>query len=188
MSGLNRFDGYSFKVFSNSAQDSTSLVDNYVNKLFEDPDGRIYGGYARKDETMQQTSPLTGTINTSSYVGKWNVRFKNINGTLTINKLDAIIAASFTNGRDYDGFSATLSVGKMEHPVKFFADKKNPNHITIQIPGILGTPGIEGGAIRAYLLNFDKSTLAGTALYSDSQQYGFLMMRIPTTTVPVPAR
>ena len=42
MSGLNRFDGYSFKVFSNSAQDSTSLVDNYVNKLFEDPDGRMW--------------------------------------------------------------------------------------------------------------------------------------------------
>ncbi len=42
MSGLNRFDGYSFKVFSNSAQDSTSLVDNAINKLFEDPDGRVW--------------------------------------------------------------------------------------------------------------------------------------------------
>lgn len=41
-SGLNRFDGYSLKVFVNRAQDSTSLVDNYINKLFEDPDGRIW--------------------------------------------------------------------------------------------------------------------------------------------------
>jgi signal transduction histidine kinase/ligand-binding sensor domain-containing protein/DNA-binding response OmpR family regulator len=41
-SGLNRFDGYSIKVFVNRANDSTSLVNNYVNKLFEDPDGRIW--------------------------------------------------------------------------------------------------------------------------------------------------
>lgn len=41
-SGLNRFDGYTVKVFLNRAQDSTSLVDNYINKLFEDPDGRIW--------------------------------------------------------------------------------------------------------------------------------------------------
>lgn len=41
-SGLNRFDGYSVKVFLNRANDSTSLVDNYINKLFEDPDGRIW--------------------------------------------------------------------------------------------------------------------------------------------------
>ncbi|HLT79562.1 MAG TPA: two-component regulator propeller domain-containing protein [Cyclobacteriaceae bacterium] len=41
-SGLNRFDGYSVKVFLNRANDSTSLVDNYIIKLFEDPDGRIW--------------------------------------------------------------------------------------------------------------------------------------------------
>ena len=42
MSGLNRYDGYSFKVFYNKVDDSTSLVYNYVNKLFEDPKGRIW--------------------------------------------------------------------------------------------------------------------------------------------------
>lgn len=41
-SGLNRFDGYNFTVYRNSSQDSTSLVDNSINKLFEDPDGRIW--------------------------------------------------------------------------------------------------------------------------------------------------
>lgn len=41
-SGLNRYDGYSLKVFVNRTQDSTSLIDNYINKLFEDPDGRIW--------------------------------------------------------------------------------------------------------------------------------------------------
>jgi signal transduction histidine kinase/ligand-binding sensor domain-containing protein/DNA-binding response OmpR family regulator len=41
-SGLNRFDGYTFKVFLNRTQDSTSLIENSINKLFEDPDGRIW--------------------------------------------------------------------------------------------------------------------------------------------------
>ena len=41
-SGLNRYDGYSLKVFVNRTQDSTSLIDNYINRLFEDPDGRIW--------------------------------------------------------------------------------------------------------------------------------------------------
>lgn len=42
LSGLNRYDGYSFKVFRNSVKDSTSLINNYINKLFEDPLGRVW--------------------------------------------------------------------------------------------------------------------------------------------------
>lgn len=42
MSGLNRYDGYSFRVFRHSPGDSTSLPNNYVNRLFEDPLGRIW--------------------------------------------------------------------------------------------------------------------------------------------------
>src|SRR5690606_26573910 len=41
MSGLNRYDGHTIKVFLNNAQDSTSLHNNYINRLFEVPDGRI---------------------------------------------------------------------------------------------------------------------------------------------------
>ena len=41
-SGLNRFDGYSFKVFKNSELDSTSLPGNGITHLFEDPEGLIW--------------------------------------------------------------------------------------------------------------------------------------------------
>jgi signal transduction histidine kinase/ligand-binding sensor domain-containing protein/DNA-binding response OmpR family regulator len=41
LSGLNRFDGYSIKVFRNDSQDSTSIADNSIGKLFETPDGKI---------------------------------------------------------------------------------------------------------------------------------------------------
>jgi signal transduction histidine kinase/ligand-binding sensor domain-containing protein/DNA-binding response OmpR family regulator len=42
MWGLNRFDGYSFKVFSKKPGDSTSLFDNFVLRLSELPDGKMW--------------------------------------------------------------------------------------------------------------------------------------------------
>jgi ligand-binding sensor domain-containing protein/signal transduction histidine kinase len=45
--GLNRFDGYNFKVFRNIPGDSTSLGNNSVWKLCEGKDGRIWVGTER---------------------------------------------------------------------------------------------------------------------------------------------
>jgi ligand-binding sensor domain-containing protein len=42
--GLNRYDGYSFKVFSNDPYDAYSLSSNTILKLFEDSKGRIWAG------------------------------------------------------------------------------------------------------------------------------------------------
>lgn len=42
--GLNRYDGYGFKVFSNDAYNDRSLSSNTIVKLFEDSRGRIWAG------------------------------------------------------------------------------------------------------------------------------------------------
>jgi signal transduction histidine kinase/DNA-binding response OmpR family regulator/ligand-binding sensor domain-containing protein len=42
--GLNRYDGYKFKVFSNDPYNSHSLTSNTIVKLFEDSKGRIWAG------------------------------------------------------------------------------------------------------------------------------------------------
>lgn len=42
--GLNRYDGYEFKVFVNNPNDSTSISDNFISALFEDSDGFIWIG------------------------------------------------------------------------------------------------------------------------------------------------
>lgn len=42
VSGLNRFNGYNIKIFRNDPMDSTSLIDSDINKLAEDPEGKIW--------------------------------------------------------------------------------------------------------------------------------------------------
>jgi len=42
--GLNRYDGYSFKVFANDPYNANSLSSNTIIKLFEDSKGRIWAG------------------------------------------------------------------------------------------------------------------------------------------------
>ncbi|MEP6749961.1 MAG: ATP-binding protein, partial [Bacteroidota bacterium] len=42
--GLNRYDGYSFKVFSNDPYNAHTLSSNTIVKLFEDSKGRIWAG------------------------------------------------------------------------------------------------------------------------------------------------
>lgn len=41
-SGLNRFDGYTVRVFRNDLRDTTTIRNNFINSMFEDPDGRIW--------------------------------------------------------------------------------------------------------------------------------------------------
>jgi len=42
ISGLNRYDGYQFKIFKQSQRDTTSIVDNYIEQVFEGPNGKLW--------------------------------------------------------------------------------------------------------------------------------------------------
>lgn len=42
ISGLNRYDGYTFRTFINEPGDSTSLISSDVNKVFEGPDEKLW--------------------------------------------------------------------------------------------------------------------------------------------------
>src|SRR5688572_25188677 len=42
--GLNRYDGYDFKVFRNNFKNSTSLINNWINAIDEDNQGNLWVG------------------------------------------------------------------------------------------------------------------------------------------------
>lgn len=41
-SGLNRYDGYTFKVFRHDGNNKNSVSDDYINKIFEGPDKKLW--------------------------------------------------------------------------------------------------------------------------------------------------
>ena len=59
MSGLNRYDGYTFRVFKHDLRDSTSLPDNFIERITEGPDGLIWV-YARDGQHI--FDPASGTF------------------------------------------------------------------------------------------------------------------------------
>jgi len=42
LAGLNRYDGYQFKVFKHNPRDTTSVIDDFITGIFELPDHRLY--------------------------------------------------------------------------------------------------------------------------------------------------
>jgi len=42
LSGLNRYDGYQFKVFKHDPGDSTSLTDDFITNIYELPENKLY--------------------------------------------------------------------------------------------------------------------------------------------------
>jgi ligand-binding sensor domain-containing protein/signal transduction histidine kinase len=61
--GLNRFDGYSFKVYKHLRGDPWSLADNAIKALVADPDGSLWigtqaGGLNRYDPVLDRFEPF----------------------------------------------------------------------------------------------------------------------------------
>ena len=58
-SGLNKYDGYTFKVYLNNPNDSLSISDNGISALFEDRDGYIWvgttNGFVNKFDRQTET-------------------------------------------------------------------------------------------------------------------------------------
>ena len=81
LSGLNRYDGYAFRVFKHDPRDTTSLTDDFVTGIFELPDNHLFletrGGPAIYN-------PLTESFirSAAEYLKGLNIRAKTIKGVV----------------------------------------------------------------------------------------------------------
>ena len=44
VSGLNRYDGYQFRIFKHDSKDPHSIGDNYIDQIFDGPEGKMWVG------------------------------------------------------------------------------------------------------------------------------------------------
>lgn len=63
--GLNRYDGYTFKVYRHIPSDSASLSDNFVQTLYEDRAGVLWIG--TRDGGLNRFNPASGTFTVYRY-------------------------------------------------------------------------------------------------------------------------
>ena len=62
--GLNRYDGYEFRVYTNNPDDSTTISDEYISTIFEDSQNNLWigtrNGYFNKFDRQTETfkSPM----------------------------------------------------------------------------------------------------------------------------------
>lgn len=63
MAGLNRYDGYSFKTFRHSTEDSTTIMDDHVSTIVEGPDRQLW---IRTQSTWNMYDPVTEKISRRS--------------------------------------------------------------------------------------------------------------------------
>ncbi len=74
--GLNRYDGYSFKVFKNISDDSTSLSDNFIFSIYEDESGTLFietqSGKLNKYNSITETFRVVPNDNINLHKARMN--------------------------------------------------------------------------------------------------------------------
>jgi len=65
--GLDRFDGYTFKIFRNDPEEKGSIGSNFIHCLYEDPSGTLWAGTEKRlysyDATTERFTLLPDTAN-----------------------------------------------------------------------------------------------------------------------------
>ena len=95
MSGLNRYDGYQFRIFRHSPRDTVSLSDNYIVRVFEGPEKKIW---VETHSGFNILDPVTETVN------------RNIAGYLKKLSLPALAVSSLV--KDAEGNCWFLMAGQ----------------------------------------------------------------------------
>lgn len=89
--GLNRYDGYTFKVYRLNPQDSTSLSDIFINDIFEDADSQLWiatnsGGLNLYNRKLDNFTHFKHKLTDPKSISSNNIRcvFQDSKGTIWI--------------------------------------------------------------------------------------------------------
>ena len=122
--GLNRYDGYGFKVFTNDPYNSNSLSSNTVTALFEDSRGLIWAGTQNAglnvyDKKSEQFYRVINSANDASSLSGNRIR----NSIVETNDGKILVPAEDA------GFNV-ITV-----PANFFENKTAPVIVRLSLPG-----------------------------------------------------
>ena len=76
--GLNRYDGYNFKIFRNNPQDTNSLKDNFIFSIYQSKDGPLY--IETQQGNFHRYHPLSEsfTLVNKDSINLFNTRYSSI--------------------------------------------------------------------------------------------------------------
>lgn len=83
--GLNRYDGYNFKIFRNRFNDSTSLLHNYIYAIAEDAKQQIWIG---SGQGLNILDPELDAFSSAYYRNSYNKKISRFNYSVTCIKAD----------------------------------------------------------------------------------------------------
>ncbi|VAX27251.1 DNA-binding response regulator, AraC family, partial [hydrothermal vent metagenome] len=95
--GLNRYDGYKFRIFRYDSEDSNSISDNKILALTEDREGNIWAG--TKDGVLNRFDPITEKF--THWELRWDVNEKNSIKTIYIDSRGNIWIGKYNRGGLY---------------------------------------------------------------------------------------
>jgi ligand-binding sensor domain-containing protein len=114
--GLNRYDGYEFKIFRNKFTDSSSIINNWIYTITEDSDGDLWVGTRQGISTLHKQS------------GNFSPLYYKSSSNNSLQKVTAVIK-SIKGSEDGKVFVGSQTLGLLVF------DKKNSYGVKINIEG-----------------------------------------------------
>ena len=109
--GLNRFDGYTIKIFINDAADPSSISSNSIYDLFETPDG-LMGVFTTAGLNIYDPKTETFNRDFSSFYKAYNIPGGNLRRVFTDSNIDMCIIHSTSGLVIYDARKGTTTVAR----------------------------------------------------------------------------